>query len=204
MAAKSSAKLGLVPAPTFLGTPPPNAPDATPPRLELDPDAVGRARDVYFDDDGGFCTFRVDVYLLGGAVCIRRGDLSIAGAVSLGASAPAGGLLAGTLPRCESHRDCVRLTRLTRASIRFGSRARSIDLTCLSASQQGQRDESIILAARRGGVERLTLSTLSRSSSFRSRSASSSFCSCVTAAATPQDADMERTMSGIGNNDVVS
>ena len=52
MAAKSSAKLGLVPAPAFLGTPPPNAPDATPPRLELDPDAVGRARAVYFDDDG--------------------------------------------------------------------------------------------------------------------------------------------------------
>eukprot|EP01046_Picozoa_sp_COSAG06_P005497 COSAG06_NODE_246_length_19169_cov_28.627950_5_plen_183_part_00 len=108
-------------------------------------------------------------------------------------------LPARLLPRCESHRNCVRLTRLTRASIRFDSLARSIDLTCLSASQQGQRDESIILAARRGGVERLTLSTLSRSSSFRSRSASSSFCSCVTAAATPQDADMERTVSGIGN-----
>ena len=52
MAAKSSAKLGLVPAPAFLGTPPPNAPDATPPRLELDADAVGRTRAVYFDDDG--------------------------------------------------------------------------------------------------------------------------------------------------------
>ena len=30
------------------------------------------------------------------------------------------------LPRCESHRNCVLLTRLTRASIRFDSLARSI------------------------------------------------------------------------------
>ena len=46
--------------------------------------------------------------------------------------------------------------------LRFGSiRSRDLlDLTCLSASQQGQCDELILLAARRDGVERLTLSTL--------------------------------------------
>jgi hypothetical protein len=52
MLAKASARLGMVPAPAYLGPPPPNAPDATPPRLELDADAVGRTRAVYFDDDG--------------------------------------------------------------------------------------------------------------------------------------------------------
>ena len=54
--------------------------------------------------------------------------------------------------------------------------------------QQGQCDESILLAARRDGVERLTLSTLSFSSSYRSRFASSSFCSCTAAATTPRSA----------------
>ena len=32
----------------------------------------------------------------------------------------------GVIPRCESHRNCVLLTRLTRASIRIDSLARSI------------------------------------------------------------------------------
>ena len=69
------------------------------------------------------------------------------------------------LPRCESHRNCVLLTRLTRASIRFESLARSIRsnwpqccLACFTASWPGASPDAEAVPRLAQGASALHLS----------------------------------------------